>query len=115
MPLRLRGKRASALVERQLLVGFISDFISLPALTGFKLGLAAWIVSTQLGYLMGVPFTRGTISENVRQAFDSAGQASSDTIIFSAAMFACALVLHSLRRPPPAVLVLMVWKPALWS
>src|SRR5688572_1621065 len=87
----LQGAATLALVAGVLLVGvgflrlgFLADFISLPALTGFKLGLAAWIASTQLGKLLGIPFTSETFFKNIEQAAQNIGSASSDTAIFSA-------------------------------
>ena len=111
----LQGAATLALMAGVLLIGmgfmrmgFLADFISLPALTGFKLGLAAWIVSSQLGKLLGIPFTSDTFFKNIQYAAQNIGSASSDTTIFSAALFGIVLAMQSLRKPPPAALVLIV-------
>jgi len=91
-----------------LRLGLLAEFISLPTLTGFKVGLAAWIISTQIGTLLGIPFSSGTLTSNLEQVGKGIANASSDTAIFSATMLAIVLALQAFRKPPSAILVLFV-------
>jgi len=81
-------------------LGFLADFISLPILTGFKIGTGLVIAASQLGKLLGVSVSGDNFFQDVRSALQQLGEANAATVVLSLATIA---VLLALRRLFPRV------------
>ena len=80
--------------------GFLADFISLPVLTGFKVGTGVTILASQLGKVLGVDVEGEGPLRKLWSAISQLGEASVATVAVAAA---CLLVLVALKRLAPRV------------
>ena len=87
-------------VAGALRLGGVTAFISTPVLVGFKAGMGLLIASSQLGKLLGVPFSNEGFLRNIRQAVRQLDSASGRTIVLS---ILTVVVLLGLRRFAPSV------------
>jgi SulP family sulfate permease len=89
-------------------LGFLGDFISLPILTGFKIGTGLVIASSQLGKVLGVDVTGNDFFEKLYSALTQLGDASATTVALAAATIALLLVLRRVAPRFPGALFAVV-------
>jgi sulfate permease, SulP family len=98
----------SALLAAAVLrLGFVADFISEPVLVGFKAGLGAVIVLSQVPKILGVHVPRGSFIQNLLSTARSLPDASWPTLIVAIVMVALLVGLARLvpRAPGPLIAV----------
>jgi SulP family sulfate permease len=83
-----------------LRIAGVTAFISTPVLVGFKAGMGLLIASTQLGKVLGVPFTNEGFLRNIREAVRQLDDAHGRTVLLA---FGTVLLLLALRRFVPGV------------
>ena len=88
-----------------LRLGFLTNFISVPIMVGFKAGMGLMIASSQLAKLLGVPSGGGGFLQNIVSAVAQLGEANRATVLMSLVTILPLFVLQ--RRVPrvPAALV----------
>ena len=89
-------------------LGFVSDFLSKPVVTGFIFGLAITVVVGQLPKILGVPGVSGTLPEQIGQLLGSLGEVNPYTVAVGGAALALILVLRRVSRRIPGPLVALV-------
>jgi sulfate permease, SulP family len=89
-------------------LGFLADFISLPILTGFKIGTGLVIAASQLGKLLGVSVSGDNFFQDVRSALQQLGEANAATVVLSLATIAVLLALRRFFPRVPGALVAVV-------
>ena len=82
-------------------LGFVSDFLSKPVVTGFIFGLAITVVVGQLPKILGVPGVSGTLPEQIGQLLGSLGEVNPYTVAVGGAALALILVLRASRGEFP--------------
>jgi sulfate permease, SulP family len=98
----------SALLSAAVLrLGFVADFISEPVLVGFKAGLGAVIVLSQLPKILGVHAPRGSFIHNLLATVRSLPEISLPTLTVAIVMVALLVGLARLvpRAPGPLIAV----------
>ena len=95
------------LIASVLRLGFISNFISAPVLTGFKAGIGLVIFIGQLGKLLGISVYKGGPFETVLNLVRNLDQLSVLTVVLSAVTLAILLLLPrtKIRLPAPLIAV----------
>lgn len=90
-------------------VGFLADFISLPILAGYKAGTGLFIISGQLGKILGIPVGGTGFFENVGDIVGGLDDISWATLAVGAATIGLLLVMGrgSPRVPAPLVAVVL--------
>lgn len=88
-----------------LRLGFLANFISLPTLTGFKVGMGLLIASSQLGKLLGIPFTSGGFLENIFSALSQLNVVNAATLAVTLVTIAVMLALMRWAPRVPAALI----------
>jgi high affinity sulfate transporter 1 len=89
-------------------LGFLADFISLPILSGFKVGTGLVIAASQLGKLLGVSVTGDNFFQDVRSSLQQLGEANGATVVLSLATIAALLALRRFSPRVPGALVAVV-------
>ncbi|HWL50328.1 MAG TPA: SulP family inorganic anion transporter [Acidimicrobiia bacterium] len=89
-------------------LGFLADFISLPILTGFKIGTGLVIAASQLGKLLGISVNGDNFFQDVRSALQQLGEANGATVVLSLATIAVLLALRRFAPRVPGALVAVV-------
>ena len=88
-------------------LGFVSNYISEPVLTGFKAGIGILIVVDQMPKLLGIHFEKGAFLDNVAAIVHHLSQTSINTFLVGAATIVVivALVRLAPRWPAPLIAV----------
>lgn len=89
-------------------LGFVSDFLSKPVVTGFIFGLAITVLVGQLPKVLGVPGVSGTLPEQVVQLLGTLGYVNLYTVAVGGAALALILVLRRISRRIPGPLIVLV-------
>jgi SulP family sulfate permease len=89
-------------------LGFVSDFLSKPVVTGFIFGLAITVLVGQLPKILGVPGVSGTLPEQVVQLLGDLGFVNSYTVAVGGTALALILVLRRVSRRIPGPLIALV-------
>jgi len=89
-------------------LGFISDFLSKPVVTGFVFGLAITIIVGQLPKLFGVPGTSDNIFQQLAQLAGYLPPANWYTLAVGGGALLLILVLRRISRRIPGALVALV-------
>ena len=89
-------------------LGFVSDFLSKPVVTGFIFGLAITVLVGQLPKILGVPGVSGTLPEQVVQLLGTLGDVNPYTVAVGGAALALILVLRAVSRRIPGPLIALV-------
>jgi MFS superfamily sulfate permease-like transporter len=88
-------------------LGFITQFLSKPVMTGFVVGLAVFVAVGQLNKLLGVPKPEGNTVERLVEIIRDLPQADVTTFLVGAVALAVLFLLPRLdRRIPVGLLVL---------
>jgi high affinity sulfate transporter 1 len=88
-------------------LGFITQFLSKPVMTGFVVGLAIFVAVGQLNKLFGVPKPEGNTIERLVEIVRSLPQADVTTFVVGAVALAVLFLLPRLDRRIPAGLVVL--------
>ena len=90
-----------------LKLGFFSNYISEPVLTGFKAGIGIMIVVDQLPKLLGVHFEKGAFLDNVAAIFQHLPQTSVATLLVAVVTILAVVILirFAPRWPAPLIAV----------
>lgn len=96
------------LAARVASLGFISDFLARPVITGFVFGLALIIIVRQTPKLLGIPKGEGDFFQMVRDILLSLGQAHSTTLAVSISALAALIIINLLVPRLPAALLVMI-------
>ena len=96
---------SALLLAAVLRLGFVADFISEPVLVGFKAGLGAVIVLSQLPKILGVHIPRGSFIQNLLATARSLPDASWPTLIVAIVMVALLVGLARLVPQSPGPLI----------
>jgi SulP family sulfate permease len=88
-----------------LRLGFLADFISLPVLSGFKIGTGLVIAASQLGKVLGVDVKGNDFFEKVGSALSQLDDANGATVALAASTIALLLLLRHLSPRIPGALV----------
>jgi high affinity sulfate transporter 1 len=88
-----------------LRLGWISELLSTPIITGFLGGVAVIIVVHQLPDLLGVASVRGSTVERISSAISHLGQVSPWSLAIGLGVFVLVLVTERLDRRLPGALV----------
>jgi high affinity sulfate transporter 1 len=86
-------------------LGFITNFLARPILTGYLNGIAICIIAGQLGTLFGFPLARGGFFRLVYQFVSKLGETHGPTLQVGAATLAVLLLLARLAPKVPGPLV----------
>jgi SulP family sulfate permease len=89
-------------------LGFISDFLSKPVVTGFIFGLAITIIVGQVPKILGIPGVSGTLPDQVRQIIDSLPDTNPYTLVVGLATLVLILGLRRISRKIPGPLIALV-------
>jgi SulP family sulfate permease len=89
-------------------LGFVSEFLSQPVVTGFIAGLAITIVIGQLPKLFGVPPTSGTVPEQLLGFLSELGQTSVATLVMGLAAIGLIVLMRLVAPRIPGPLVVLV-------
>ncbi len=93
------------LLARLMRLGFVSNFISAPVLTGFKAGIGLVIVLDQVPKLLGIHITKQGFFRDVFSVVEHVPETSMITLAVAAATFALLVGMERLRPHSPAPLV----------
>jgi high affinity sulfate transporter 1 len=96
---------AMLLLARAMRLGFVSNFISAPVLTGFKAGIGLVIVLDQVPKLLGIHITKQGFFRDVIDVARHLPETSWITLAVAAATFALLMTMERLRPHSPAPLV----------
>jgi len=96
---------AMLLLARLLRLGFVSNFISTPVLTGFKAGIGLVIVLDQVPKLLGIHVTKAGFFRDIASVAQHLPETSWITLAVAAATFAVLVGMERLRPHSPAPLV----------
>ena len=96
---------AMLLLARAMRLGFVSNFISAPVLTGFKTGIGLVIVLDQVPKLLGVHIDKQGFFRDVAGVAHHLPETSLITLAVAAATFAALMGMEWLRPHSPAPLV----------
>ena len=88
-------------------LGFITQFLSKPVMSGFVMGLAIFVVVGQLNKLFGVPKPEGNTIEKVIGIIQELPQANWATFVVGAVALALLFLLPRLSKKLPAGLVVL--------
>lgn len=90
-------------------LGFLANLLSRPVLVGYMAGVAAIMISSQLGKLIGAPVTGDEFVEQVRSFAENVDDAHGPTVLLGAATLALlfALARWVPRVPGPLLAVLV--------
>jgi sulfate permease, SulP family len=91
-----------------LRLGFISEFMAKPVVTGFVFGVAITIIVGQLPKLLGVPATSGSVFDQLRQLLAELPETNMWTLAIGVASLVLILALRRLAPHVPGALVAMV-------
>jgi len=95
------------LAGRALRLGFISDFISDPVLTGLKAAAGVMIIVDQIPKMLGIHFDKGHIVMNIASIMRHLSEISPATLILAATTLLLVIVLERRfpRSPAPLIAV----------
>jgi high affinity sulfate transporter 1 len=96
---------AMLLVARLMRLGFVSNFISTPVLTGFKAGIGLVIVLDQVPKLLGIHITKAGFLRDIASVAQHLPETSFVTLAVAVATFAVLVGMEWLRPHSPAPLV----------
>jgi anti-anti-sigma factor len=96
---------AMLLLARLMRLGFVSNFISAPVLTGFKAGIGLVIVLDQVPKLLGIHITKQGFFVDVVRVAQHLPETSLITLAVAAATFAVLIGMDWLKPHSPAPLV----------
>ena len=88
-----------------LRLGWISEFLSAPIVTGYLAGVAVIIVVDQLADLFGIPSASGTTLHRVADVVRHLGSTNGWTLAIGVAVFAIVLAAERLNRRVPGALI----------
>ncbi len=91
-----------------LRLGFISEFMAKPVVTGFVFGVAVTVIVGQLPKLLGVPAGSGSVIDQLRQLLVELPETNVWTLAIGAASLALILVLRRVAPRIPGALVALV-------
>jgi SulP family sulfate permease len=89
-------------------LGALADLLSRPVLVGYLAGIAAIMVASQLGKLLGIPEHADGFVDELRQVFGHLDEAHGPTAALSLTTLAAMLVLAALFPRAPVALIGMV-------
>jgi SulP family sulfate permease len=89
-------------------LGFISDFLAKPVVTGFIFGLAITIIIGQVPKLLGVPGLTGSLPDQVSQLVASIPDTNPWTLAVGVTALALILLLRRFARRVPGPLIALV-------
>jgi SulP family sulfate permease len=89
-------------------LGFISDFLAKPVVTGFIFGLSITIIIGQLPKLLGVPGLSGTLPEQLAQLVGYLPDTDPYTLAIGGIALLIILVLRRISRKIPGPLIVLV-------
>ena len=93
------------LLARVMRLGFVSNFISSPVLTGFKTGIGLVIVLDQVPKLLGIHITKAGFFRDILSVAHHLPETSLLTLVVAAATFAVLIGMERLWPHSPAPLV----------
>ena len=88
-------------------LGFITQFLSKPVMSGFVMGLAIFVAVGQLNKLFGVPKPEGNTVEKLLGIIEEMPQANWVTFVIGASALALLFLLPRLNKKIPAGLVVL--------
>jgi len=91
-----------------LRLGWISEFLSAPVITGVLAGIAVEILVRQLPAVLGLPSRGTTTVDRVRMVAEQIGQANGWSVGIAVAVFAVIIVAEHLDRRIPGALIGLV-------
>ena len=91
-----------------LRLGFLANFISDPVLTGFKAGLGAVIVASQLPALLGLPIDHSGFFQDIWDLLQHLAEIDTQTLILAVCMFVLIFGLERFVPRAPAPLMAIV-------
>jgi MFS superfamily sulfate permease-like transporter len=89
-------------------LGFISEFLAKPVVTGFVFGVAVTIIVGQLPKLLGIPSTSGSVFDQLRSILETLPQTDPLTLTVGALSLLLILVLQRVDRRIPGPLVALI-------
>lgn len=89
-------------------LGFISEFLAKPVVTGFIIGVAVTIIVGQLPRLLGIPGASGSVFDQLRALVAHLPETDPLTLAIGAGAFAIIVILRAVDRRIPGPLVAMV-------
>ena len=101
------GAGAMLLLAGLLRLGFISDFLSAPVLSGFTSGAALIIISSQLPKVFGIEVDGDAFFETVWGVLTSLGETNGPTLALAAAAMLLLLVMQRWLSILPASLIVV--------
>jgi high affinity sulfate transporter 1 len=91
-----------------LRLGFVSDFISRPVLTGFKIGMGLSIAASQLGKVLGVGIDGETFFPKVFSALRQLGDINVPTLTLAIGVVVALIMIRRVAPGVPGPLVVLV-------
>lgn len=89
-------------------LGFISDFLSKPVISGFIFGVAITIVVGQIPRILGIPSGSGSVPEEIAGILHGLGETDPVTLAVGLAALGLILVLRTISPRIPGALVALV-------
>ena len=99
---------ACFLLARALRLGWVADYFSRPVLIGYLHGVAAVLVISQLGKLLGVPVEATEPLKKLGEVLRELGQVSGATVAVSAVTLTALLLLRRFMPALPGALLVVV-------
>ena len=91
-----------------LRLGFISEFMAKPVVTGFVFGVAVTVIVGQLPKMLGVPAASGSVIDQLRQLLVELPETNPWTLAIGAASLALIVILRRVAPRIPGALVAMI-------
>jgi high affinity sulfate transporter 1 len=89
-------------------LGFISEFLAKPVVTGFIIGVAVMVIVRQIPKLLGIPGSSGSVMDQLRSIVAQLPETDPLTLAVGAGSLLLILLLRRLNRRIPGALVAMV-------
>jgi sulfate permease, SulP family len=96
------------LAARLVRLGFLSDLLSKPVLTGYMCGIGILMIISQLGKITGIDVPSGSVLEELIFTVRHLDQLHVPTVVISAIVVAVLLAIHRWWPKVPGTLVIMV-------
>jgi SulP family sulfate permease len=96
------------LAARLIRLGFLSDLLSKPVLTGYMCGIGILMIISQLGKITGIDVPSGSVLDELIFTVRHLDQAHLPTVVISAIVVGALLAIHRRWPKVPGTLVIMV-------